>query len=58
MIGKTYLDKIYKIQKECARHIAKVKKSHTGLLFKRLKILTVHQIIELELIKLAYRVDK
>ena len=26
MIGKTYLDKIYKIQKECISHIAKVKK--------------------------------
>ena len=26
MIGKTYLDKIYKIQKECIRYITKVKK--------------------------------
>ena len=58
MVGKTYLNKMYKIQKECIRYIAKVKKSRTYLLYKRLKILTVHQIIELELINHGYGLDK
>ena len=56
---KTKLDKLFKAQKECMRSISNVgKTAHTDPIFKRLKILKLTQMIDLELYKLGFKIYK
>ena len=56
---KNKLDKLFKVQKECMRPILNVgKTAHTDPVFKRLKILKVTQMIDLELYKLGFKIYK
>ena len=56
---KNKLDKLFKVQKECMRSISNVgKMAHTHPIFKRLKILKLTQMIDLELYKLGFKIYK
>ena len=59
MLLKNKLDKLFKVQKECMRSVLNVDKTaHTNLIFKRLKILKLTQMIDLELYKLGFKIYK
>ena len=52
MLSKNKLEKLFKVQKECMRCILNVgKTAHTDPIFKRLKILKLTQMIDLDLYK-------
>ena len=56
---KNKLDNLFKGQKECMRSISNVgKTAHTDQIFKRLKILKLTQMIDLELYKLGFKIYK
>ena len=56
---KNKLDKLFKVQKECMRSISNVgKTAHTYPIFKRLKILNLTQMLDLELHKLVFKLYK
>ena len=57
MLSKNKLDKLFKVQKECMSSISNVgKTAHTDPIFKRLKILKLTQMIDLELFKLGFKI--
>ena len=59
MLLKNKLDKLFKAQKECMRSILNVgKTAHTDPIFKRIKILKLTQMIDLELYKWGFKIYK
>ena len=59
MLSKNKLDKLFKVQKKCMRSISTVGNTvHTNPIFKRLKILKLTQMIDLELYKLGFKICK
>ena len=59
MLSTNELGKLFKVQKECMRSILNVgKTAHTDPRFKKLKILKLNQMIDLELYKLGFKTYK
>ena len=59
MLSKNKLDKLFKVQRECMRSILNVDKTaHADPIFKRLKILKLTQMIDLELYNLGFKIYK
>ena len=59
MLLNNKLDQLFKVQKECIRSILNVgKTAHTNPIFKRLKILKLTQMIDIELYKLGFKIYK
>ena len=59
MLSKNKLDKLFKVQNESMRTISNVgKTAHIDPIFKRLKILKLTQMIDLELYELGFKIYK
>ena len=59
MLLKNKLDRLFKVQKICMMSISNFgKTAHTDPIFKRLKILKLTQMIDIELYKLGFKIYK
>ena len=58
MLTDNKIEKLYKIQRECASYIANANKTtHTDPLFQKFKTIKMKDIKELELLKFGYEID-